>query len=439
MDIANNLLWSIATVFLTVSGIYFAIKLKFLHLNFKEIYYNLFKKKKDNGGISPFASLMISLGGCIGVGSLAGIALAIYKGGVGTLFWIWISCLIMAPNSLVENLLAVIYQKKKDGEYCGGAPYYIRDGLGYKKLAKVFAFIVAFSYIVGFLTIQANTITVSFTNFFDIPKLLIGIVIAVLSFIIIHNGLKGIANFSTIFVPLMGLLYFGVSLFIVIKNINLIPTLFLNIIHEAFNFKALGYGMFSVILIGIQRGIFSNEAGVGTASIASASSGSKSPISQGLIQTMGVYITTFIICTSTALIILTSNYNPHMYIDVNGIEITQNALYYHLGNFGTIVLYFCIIAFSFSTIVSGYYYGEVNTKFLFPKMNSNHIFLLKIVTCVLLAVGAIISPNFLWNFVDILVAVLAIINVFAMLSLRKDAVLEYQNYKSKSYCSDRTR
>lgn len=430
MDILNNLLWSVATVLLTISGIYFAFKLKFLHLNVKEIYYNLFKKKKDNKGISPFASLMVSLGGCIGVGSLAGIALAIYKGGVGTIFWIWLSCLIMAPNSLVENLLAVIYQKKKGEEYEGGPSYYIRDGLGYKKLAMVFAFIVAFSYIVGFLTIQSNTIAVSFANFFDVPKILVGVVIAVLSFIIIHNGLKGIATFSSIFVPLMGLLYFGVSLFIIFKNINLIPNLFSSIIHEAFNFKALGFGMLSVILIGIQRGIFSNEAGVGTASIASGSSGAKSPVSQGLIQTMGVYITTFIICTGTALIILTSNYDSHMYLDVNGIEITQNALYYHLGNLGTVVLYFCIIAFSFSTIVSGYYYGEVNMKFLFKKMNNKHIFLLKIATCVLLAIGAVISPNLLWNFVDILVAVLAIINVYAMLSLRHDVLLEYQTYKA---------
>ncbi len=430
MDILNNLLWSVATVLLTISGIYFAFKLKFLHLNVKAIYYNLFKKKKDNKGISPFASLMVSLGGCIGVGSLAGIALAIYKGGVGTIFWIWLSCLIMAPNSLVENLLAVIYQKKKGEEYEGGPSYYIRDGLGYKKLAMVFAFIVAFSYIVGFLTIQSNTIAVSFANFFDVPKILVGVVIAVLSFIIIHNGLKGIATFSSIFVPLMGLLYFGVSLFIIFKNINLMPNLFSSIIHEAFNFKALGFGMLSVILIGIQRGIFSNEAGVGTASIASGSSGAKSPVSQGLIQTMGVYITTFIICTGTALIILTSNYDPHMYLDVNGIEITQNALYYHLGNLGTVVLYFCIIAFSFSTIVSGYYYGEVNMKFLFKKMNNKHIFLLKVATCILLAVGAAISPNLLWNFVDILVAVLAIINVYAMLSLRHDVLLEYQTYKA---------
>ena len=430
----NNLLWSIATVLLVFSGLYFAFKLKFFHLNFKEMYKYIFKNSKSSKGISPFESLTVALGACIGVGSLAGIALSIYKGGVGTIFWIWLSCLIVAPNSLVENALAVIYQKRKGDAYQGGPPYYIKYGLGYKKLAFVYAFLVAFSYLVGFLTIQSNSIAKAFTNFFNVPSILIGIVIAILSFIVIHKGIKGIAKFSSIFVPIMGAIYLIISLLIIFKNLNMLPNIFISIFKEAFNFKALGYGMFSVILIGIQRGIFSNEAGVGTGAIASGSSGAMSPIGQGLIQTLGVYITTFIICTSTALIILTSDYNPLMYSNVNGIEITQNALIYHMGSLGNLVLYFTIIAFSFSTIVSGYYYGEVNMRFLFNKMTEKHTFILKIVTCILLALGTIMSPTFLWYFVDILVAILAIINVFAIFKLKKDVIIEYISYKRK--CRD---
>ncbi len=430
----NNLLWSIATVLLVFSGLYFAFKLKFFHLNFKEMYKYIFKNSKSSKGISPFESLTVALGACIGVGSLAGIALSIYKGGVGTIFWIWLSCLIVAPNSLVENALAVIYQKRKGDAYYGGPAHYIKDGLGYKKLAFVYAFLVAFSYLVGFLTIQSNSIAKAFTNFFNVPSILIGIVIAILSFIVIHKGIKGIAKFSSIFVPIMGAIYLIISLLIIFKNLNMLPNIFISIFKEAFNFKALGYGMFSVILIGIQRGIFSNEAGVGTGAIASGSSGAMSPIGQGLIQTLGVYITTFIICTSTALIILTSDYNPLMYSNVNGIEITQNALIYHMGSLGNLVLYFTIIAFSFSTIVSGYYYGEVNMRFLFNKMTEKHTFILKIVTCILLALGTIMSPTFLWYFVDILVAILAIINVFAIFKLKKDVIIEYISYKRK--CRD---
>ena len=222
-----------------------------------------------------------------------------------------------------------------------------------------------------------------------------------------------------------------IALLIIFKNLTFLPSIIVSIFKEAFNFKTLGWGIFSSILIGVQRGIFSSEAGTGTAAIASGSSNLESPIKQGLIQTLGVYFITFIICTSTAFIILTSNYNPLTYTDVNGIEITQNALNYHLGNFGNIVLYFCIIAFSFSTIVSGYFYGETNMKFIFKKMNDKHILFLKILTCLLLVISCVISPTILWDFVDILAALLVIINVFAIFSLRKDVIIEYRNEKRK--------
>jgi len=439
MDTINNLMWSVATICLVASGIYFGFKLNFLHLNFKEIFLSLKSDKKDKGGISPLQSLAVALGGCIGVGSLAGIALAIYKGGVGTIFWIWLSCLLVAPNSLVENALAIIYRKKVGNEYMGGPSYYLKNGLGYKKLSIVFAFLVTIAYILGFLTIQSNTIVKSITNFFSIPGIIIGLIIGLISFLIIRKGIKGIAKFSSVLVPFMGFTYLIISLFIVFKNINLLPGLLSNIFKEAFNFSSFGWGMFSIILIGIQRGIFSSEAGTGTAAIASGSSNLDSPIKQGLIQTLGVYFITFVICTSTAFIILTSNYNPLSYIDVNGIEITQNALIYHLGNFGNIVLYFCIIAFSFSTIVSGYFYGETNMKFIFKNMNEKHILALKIVTCLFLVLSSVISPTLLWDFVDILTALLAIINIFAIFSLRKDVIIEYMSYKRKCSSNDRKR
>ena len=434
MDTINSFLWSISTCLLIASGIYFAVKLDFLHLNLKKIFKCFMKDEKNKDGISAFESLTVALGGCIGVGSLAGIALAIYKGGVGVIFWIWLSCLLVAPNSLVENALAIIYQKKNCKEYLGGPSHYIRNGLGYKKLALIYAFLVTIAYIFGFLTIQSNTIVKSFTNFFEIPAIFIGLLIGILSFLIIRKGIKGIAKFSSILVPLMGIVYLLIATLIVFKNLNLIPNLLINIFKEAFNFNALGWGLFSTILIGIQRGIFSSEAGTGTAAIASGSSSIDSPIKQGLIQTLGVYFVTFIVCTSTAFIILTSDYNPLNYTDVNGIEITQNALIYHLGSFGNIVLYFCIIAFSFSTIVSGYFYGETNMKFIFKNMNDKHILLLQILTCLLLVVSSVLSPSILWDFVDILTALLVIINVYSIFSLRKDVIIEYMMYKRK--CKD---
>ena len=227
----------------------------------------------------------------------------------------------------------------------------------------------------------------------------------------------------------MSLIYLLMALLVVIKNISLLPSLIINIITSAFNFKALGWGMFSVIIIGVQRGIFSNEAGLGTASIASGSSNTKDAIKQGMISTLGVYFVTFVVCLGTALIILTSNYNPLNYVDVNGIEITRDALSYHLGIVGDILLYICIIAFSFSTIVSGYYYGESNLKFIFKNISPTYILGLKIITCFLLVLGSFISPTFLWNLVDILAGILAIINIYAIFSLRRDIIEEYLVYK----------
>lgn len=429
MEKINSIIWSISTVMLVLSGLYFAFKLDFLHLKLRKLFKVLKKGDKDSSGISPISSLMVSLGACIGVGSLAGIALSIYKGGVGTIFWILLSCIIVAPNSLVENTLAVVYHEKSGKDYLGGPAYYIKKGLGKKKLSYLYASLIIITYIFGFLTIQSNTIAKSLTTVFNIPSIIIGIIVGLLSFLIIFKGIKGISKFSNIFIPAMSLIYLLMALLVVIKNISLLPSLIINIITSAFNFKALGWGMFSVIIIGVQRGIFSNEAGLGTASIASGSSNTKDAIKQGMISTLGVYFVTFVVCLGTALIILTSNYNPINYVDVNGIEITRDALSYHLGIVGDILLYICIIAFSFSTIVSGYYYGESNLKFIFKNISPTYILGLKIITCFLLVLGSFISPTFLWNLVDILAGILAIINIYAIFSLRRDIIEEYLVYK----------
>ena len=208
MEIVNNILWSIATIMLVGSGLYFAFKLDFVHLHLKKLFSTLKKDDKNEEGISPLSSLMVSLGACIGVGSLAGIALAIYKGGVGTIFWIWLSCLIVAPNSLVENTLAIVFHKKSGKNYLGGPAYYIKKGLGNKKLSFIYAILIIITYIFGFLTIQSNTIAKSFTNFFNVPSILIGLIVGLASFLIIFKGIKGISKFSNMFILAMYSIYF---------------------------------------------------------------------------------------------------------------------------------------------------------------------------------------------------------------------------------------
>ena len=406
IDVINRLVWSIAFVFLIGSGLYFTFKLRFRQFNIKGMI-DSFKYGND-----LFSSLSMSLGARIGVGSLAGVGLAIKMGGVGTIFWIWISSIIVVINSFVESFLAVKYKMNN----IGGPSYYIRDGLGKKRLSFVYAFLIIITYIFGFLTIQSNTITRVF-NGFGFSSLLIGFIIVIISSYIIFGGDKYIISFMSKLVPIMCLIYLLVGLYILFININVLPSIILSIIKEAFNYKSLGIGVITSLIIGFRRGIFSTEAGIGTGAIASSTSLDNSPIRQGYVQIVGVYFTSLVICTITALIILTSNYNSVIFNSINGIEITSYAFNYHLGRFGDFILIISIILFSFSTIIAGYYYGENNLKFITSK--GAFIFILKIVTLILLFIGSVMSAGIIWNMVDILVGLLAIINVSSLFMLRK--------------------
>lgn len=425
----NQICWSIATLLLVGCGIYYSFKLNFIQFNFKEMIKSFKYEKKSNNSVSPFETLTLALAARIGVGSLAGIALGIYNGGIGVIFWIWLSTLFTLPNTFIESLLAVVY-RKSDGEfYKGGPAYYIGNGLGYKKLAVIYAIVISLCYLGGFLAIQSNTISASVSNFINIPNYVTGIIVALISFFIIFKGLKSITKFTAKLVPVMGIGYLLICLIVIVNNIDLIPPLIINIVKEAFNIKAFGFGIFSSMIIGIQRGIFSSESGIGTGACASGTSDTNSPIKQGMIQMIGIYFTTFVICTSTAIIILTSNIDVNSFVNVNGIEIVQSALNYHLGSVANSILLIVIITFAFSTVVSGYYYGESNIKYLFKNINEKGIVILKIIVVLILLYGAIASPSKLWNLVDIGVAILAIINVIAIFMLRKDVFIEMKNYR----------
>lgn len=427
MSQINAVFWGIATVLLVSCGLYYTFKLKFVQFNFKKIFHSLKNSRKSKESISPFKTLTLALAARIGVGSLAGIALGIYKGGIGVIFWIWLSTLIVVPNSFVESTLAVIFRERDGKFYIGGPAYYIKKGLGFKKLSIAYAIIIFISYIGGFLAIQSNTIAASMKTYLDISPYTTGIIIAIISYFIISHGLKRIANFTSILVPIMGLVYVVVAITIIVLNINIIPSIIASIFKEAFNIKAFGWGIISSIIIGVQRGIISSEAGMGTGAVASGTSDTSSPCKQGYIQMLGVYFTIFVICTSTAFIILTSNIDVSSFTNPNGIEITLGALESHIGGFGTIILIFSILAFSFSTIVSGYYYGESNLKYLDSKMNKNKIYLLNILVVGILFVGAIMSPSVLWDLVDIGAAILAIINVYSLFLLHREVESEIKN------------
>ena len=427
MEKISYYIWILATIMLISCGLFYTFKLKFPQFRFKRIYNSVKDKDRNKSGISPLESLTLALASRIGVGSLSGIAIAIFNGGIGTIFWIWVSCLLILPNAFVESTLAVVFHKKKDNKFEGSPSRYISEGLGKKKLAFIYALIISFCQIFGFTSIQSNTLATSINYYYHVPLLISGIILALITFVIIIGNLKRITSYISKHVLFMGTVYVLVSLIIIIVNINTLPSLLVNIVKTAFNFKSLGWGAFASIIIGVQRGIFSSESGIGSGAIASGASDTKKPVNEGYIQTLGVYFTIFIVCTSTALIILSSNVDIDSYSNPNGIEILMSALNYHMGDVGNVFLIFLLLAFSFSTIVSAYYYGESGFKYLFPNIKENSIIFLKLLLFGIIIASAVINPTMIWDCVDIGAALMAIINIYALFKLRKVMIEEYNN------------
>ncbi len=429
MSSFKNLFWLVATVMLIGNGIYFSYKLKFVQFWFKSIKNSLQPESNEKSKISSFETLNMALASRIGVGSLAGVALALYIGGAGTIFWMWISAIICAVNAFVEAILGVIYRvKNKDGHYEGGPSYYIKKGLGYKNLSYLYALVLVLAYIVGFLTIQANTIVKSMTEVFSINPYLISGSIVLFTFLIVFKGVKVIALVTSVLVPIMSISYILVALLIIIINYNSLLDIFLLIVKEAFNFSSFFMGFLTTFIIGIQRGIFSNEAGIGSGAIAASATDTDNPLKQGFVQILGVYFTTLIICSLTAFIILLSDYQDLILKDVNGIEITQYAFSYHIGSFGYYIIILVLFLFAFSTIITGYFYGESNIKFLLGKIKRRSLIIFRIFVALILFLGGVFSASIIWLIVDIFVVLMAIINIYALFSLRKDVFLEYENY-----------
>ena len=297
--------------------------------------------------------------------------------------------------------------------------YYISKGLNNKRLAILYSILIIFCYIGGFLEIQTNTITKSVQVFKNISPFIIGIIIVILTSICIIGGLKSISKISEKLVPFMLSLYLILALIVFIKNITIIPSILNLFLKEAFNGKGLKGGIISTVIIGVQRGIFSTEVGIGTGSIVASTTTNNNISKQAFMQVLGVYITGIIICGATAIFILCSPYQTLTYTDFNGIEMVSYAFYYHFGSLGTYLLTFFIFLFSFSTILTGYYYGEVSFQFLFPKQYKKYLFVLKIITLVNVFIGCFLSPTLLWQIVDWLVAILIVINLYTMMKLKE--------------------
>ena len=401
-----SITWYITSILIIYSGIKYSFKYKFIQFKIKEFIISI--KSKSKNDVSPLASLSMSLAAKIGVGSLSGVALALYFGGIGSIFWMCIISLLVSINTYVECILGIKYRDKLGHAFVGGPSFYIKKCLKNKYLSILYSVLIIVTYSGLFLSIQSNTI-VSVLSFFDINTTVIIFVLSLVTFIIIIKGANNIFLVDSVLVPIMLIFYLGLGIYVLINSNNIID-IFKLMISEAFNIRSI----IPVFLVGMQRAIFISESGIGTSAI-SASACDNDPNKQGVLEILGIHITTFLVCFITFLIIVTTDYNLIDFGNINGIEIVMYAFNYHFGNFGRILLSIITILFAFSTIISGYFFGENNMKIFTNNKKIINVF--KLIVIFIIVISGYVSPNILWNLTDYFIAILAIINISSILRI----------------------
>lgn len=418
---------------LIVIGVYFTIKTGFVQLRMLKEMFRLLgegaiRGKDGHRGISSFQAFCISTASRVGTGNLAGVAIAITIGGPGSVFWMWIMAIIGASSSFVESTLAQIYKEKDGDHFRGGPAYYIEKSLGLKWLGVLFSIIITIVFGLIFNSVQANTITLAFEKAFFIDKKTLGIILSVLTGIIIFGGVKRIAKFVEYVVPIMAVAYVTIAVFVIIKNIGMVPEIFLQIVKGAFGInQAVAGGIGTIVMQGVKRGLFSNEAGMGSAPNAAAAANVSHPAKQGLIQTLGVFTDTLLICSATAFIILISGENTKGVSD--GIQLTQEALVSQIGSWGSIFIAICILMFAFSSIIGNYYYGEANIEFLNGKKLWLILYRVSVVGMVMF--GSIAKIQVVWNLADFFMGIMAIINLIAISLIGNVAIKALKDYREQ--------
>ncbi len=385
-------------------------------------------KRNSNGeGVSSFQAFTISIASRVGTGNLAGVATAIAIGGPGAIFWMWVMAFIGSANAFVESTLAQLFKSKGEGSFIGGPAYYIKKGLGNQWFAALFAILLIFTFGFAFNSVQSNTIASAYKTAFGINPLYSGIAVTLVTLFIILGGIKRIANFSQRVVPVMAIAYLLMAIVVIILRIDRIPEVFSMIISNAFGWEqAVGGGVGVAIEMGVKRGLFSNEAGMGSAPNVAATADVSHPVKQGLIQSLSVYTDTLVICTCTAFIILCSGLYGSQY---EGIELTQMSLNQEVGNWGSYFIAIIILFFAFTSIIGNYYYSESNILFL--TKNKTVLLLFRALVAVVVMLGAIAELNVVWSFADIIMSLMTFCNLAAILLLGRYAIICLKDYQAQ--------
>lgn len=433
----NNILWGngqILIYMLLAAGVWFSVKLGFIQIRHFGHMFSVMKgsTKSDKAGISSFQALCTSLSARVGTGNLAGVAVAISLGGSGAIFWMWVIAILGMATGFAESVLGQLYKvKDANGEYRGGPAYYIQQGLNKRWLAVIFSLFLFLGYGFIFSAVQANTITDALNHAYDIPTLYSGLVIIVLAGLIVVGGLRAIAKFAEWVVPFMAVTYVLVTLFITFANIQLVPAMLWDIISSAFGLQEAGAGAIGAAFKhGVQRGLYSNEAGSGSVphAAASATPNPNHPVSQGYVQMLGVFIDTMILCTCTAVVILLAGGSSNE--GMEGIRLTQNAMSSHLGTGGGYFVAAAISLFAFTSVVANYAYGESNLHMF--KLD-NKIGRTVYTTGYLLMIlwGSMAALPEVWAAADMALGLMTVINITAIVMMTPTIVSISKDYFAK--------
>lgn len=408
-------------------GVQFTMVGRMLRLLFKSG--DKLKDKGEHHSVSSFQAFAVSIASRVGTGNLAGVATAIAVGGPGAVFWMWVIALLGASSAFVESTLAQLFKVRGRKSFMGGPAYYIQKGIGSRLWAVTFAVLITVTFGLAFNSVQANTISQAFSNTFDIDACLTGAVITALTLAIIWGGITSIARFSEIIVPVMAIAYIILAVVVIAMNITSFPHVMSLIVKNAFGLdQAFGGGMGMAVIMGIKRGLFSNEAGEGSAPNVAATASVSHPVKQGLIQAFGVFTDTLLICTATAFIILCSGVYT---MDHDGIILTQKSIDTALGveGPGSIFVSVAIFFFAFTSIVANYYYGETNIRFIIDSQPLVNIYRLAVGAMVY--IGSVSSLGFVWGFADITMALMTLCNLAAIFFLGRYAVRCLNDYRSQ--------
>ena len=430
----NDVLWTyILIIMLLGCAVWFTIRTKFVQFRmFKEMIRLLGDSTSKAEGkehhISSFQAFAVSLASRVGTGNLAGVATAITVGGPGAVFWMWLIALLGSSSAFIESTLAQLYKVKGEASYIGGPAYYMKKGLKQPWMGVLFAVLIIFTFAFAFNTVQSNTICAAFEQAFQFDHVTIGVILTILTLMIIFGGIQRIAKVSSIIVPVMALGYILLAFIIVGMNITHLPDVIKLIVNSAFGWEqAFGGGIGVALMQGIKRGLFSNEAGMGSAPNVAATADVSHPVKQGLIQTLGVFSDTLVICTCTAFIIIFSG--VPLGGEANGVQLTQMALDNEIGSGGSIYVAIAILFFAFSSIIGNYYYGEANLRYI--THNKWVMILFRLMTGAMVMFGALASLDLAWSLADVCMGLMTICNLIAIILLGKYAFRLLEDYREQ--------